>query len=106
VGDLGAKIAHEAQRNKLIKEREAAKTKGTQARGTSVRATNASKVKTAEKLNIIGKTASGRVKVRAQSGGGVYTVDQATAAKSQKASGAGKTSTPKAPRARRARSVG
>lgn len=101
-----AKLAHEAQKNKLIKDREAAKTKGVQARGTSVRATNASKVKTAEKLNIIGKTASGRVKVRAQSGGSVYTVDQATAAKSQKASGAGKSATPKAPRARRARSVG
>lgn len=101
-----SKLAHEAMRNKLVKEREAAKTKGVQARGTSVRATNASKVKTAEKLNIIGKTASGGLKIRAQKGGAVYTVGKEKAATIQKQQGAGKTSTAKAPRARRARSVG
>lgn len=136
-----AKIAHEAQKNKMTQEHLARQAKvhkeiqdiktkgaGNRAKIAAMRAKAqehktkdaadwqalkksggvgaAAKANAAKKLNIIGKTASGRVKVRAQSGGGVYTVDQATAAKSQKASGAGKSATPKAPRARRARSVG
>ena len=101
-----SKLAHEAQRNKLIKDREAAKTKGVQARGTSIRATNASKVKTAEKLNIIGKTASGGLKVRAKEGGAVYTVGAKKAQEIQKRQSGGASTAPKAGGTRRRRAVG